>query len=35
MTGLLEAAHEIREAGTFGYLDKALSSPEFAKYMQG
>jgi 2-methylisocitrate lyase-like PEP mutase family enzyme len=35
MSGLLEAAREIREAGTFGYLDKSLPSSEFAKYMQG
>jgi 2-methylisocitrate lyase-like PEP mutase family enzyme len=35
MSGLLEAAREIREAGTFGSLDKSLPSSEFAKYMQG
>ena len=34
MSGLVVAAREIREIGTFGFLDSTLSSPEFAKYMQ-
>ena len=35
MTGLTEAAREIRDSGTFGYLDNSMSSGEFAKYIQG
>ncbi len=35
MTGLADAAREIRESGTFGYLDSSMSSGEFAKYIQG
>jgi 2-methylisocitrate lyase-like PEP mutase family enzyme len=35
MTGLADAAREIRESGTFGFLDESMSSGEFAKYIQG
>jgi 2-methylisocitrate lyase-like PEP mutase family enzyme len=35
MTGLTDAAREIRDSGTFGYLDNSMSSGEFAKYIQG
>ena len=35
MTGLADAAREIRESGTFGYLDSSMTSGEFAKYIQG
>jgi len=35
MTGLAEAAREIREAGSFGYVDSSMSSAEFAKFIQG
>jgi len=35
MTGLAEAAREIRESGTFGYLDHSMSSADFAKYIKG
>ena len=35
MTGLADAAREVRDAGTFGYLNDAMSSGEFAKYIQG
>ncbi|HEU4778735.1 MAG TPA: isocitrate lyase/phosphoenolpyruvate mutase family protein [Steroidobacteraceae bacterium] len=35
MTGLTDAAREIRESGTFGYLDETMSSGEFARYIQG
>ena len=34
MTGLADAAREIRETGTFGFLDSSMSSGEFAKYIQ-
>ena len=29
MTGLLDAAREVKEQGSFGYLDRTLTSPEF------
>ena len=35
MTGLAGAAREIRESGTFGYLDSSMTSGEFAKFIQG
>jgi len=35
MSGLVDAAREIRESGTFGYLDDTMSSGDFAKYIQG
>jgi len=34
MTGLIDAAREIRESGTFGYLDRGVSSGEFANYLK-
>jgi 2-methylisocitrate lyase-like PEP mutase family enzyme len=34
MTGLAAAAREIRESGTFGYVDRSMSSAEFASYLQ-
>lgn len=33
MTGLVEAAREVAEHGTFGYLDRALPTPEVNKFM--
>ena len=35
MTGLTDAACEIRDSGTFNYLDVVMSSAEFAKYIRG
>jgi 2-methylisocitrate lyase-like PEP mutase family enzyme len=35
MTGLADAASEIRESGTFGFLDDSMTSGEFAKYIRG
>jgi 2-methylisocitrate lyase-like PEP mutase family enzyme len=35
MTGLAVAAREIRESGTFGYLDSSMSGGEFTKYIKG
>jgi 2-methylisocitrate lyase-like PEP mutase family enzyme len=35
MTGLETAAREVRENGTFGYLDTTLTSPEINKYFKG
>ena len=34
MTGLIEAAREIRESGTFNYLDHGVSSGDFANYLK-
>jgi hypothetical protein len=34
MSGLIDAAREIRESGTFGYLDKSIGSADFAKFLQ-
>jgi 2-methylisocitrate lyase-like PEP mutase family enzyme len=33
MTGLADAAREIREAGTFGYIDDTMTSADFARYL--
>ncbi len=34
MTGLAAAAREIRESGGFGYLDRTMSSSEFASHLR-
>ena len=34
MTGLFDAATEIKEHGTFGYLDHTLPSPKLAEFMK-
>jgi 2-methylisocitrate lyase-like PEP mutase family enzyme len=35
MTGLIDAAREVRATGTFGYLDESVPSAEFADYLEG
>ncbi len=35
MTGLLEAAREVKDKGTFGYLDRSLATPDLNAFMQG
>jgi 2-methylisocitrate lyase-like PEP mutase family enzyme len=35
MTGLLEAAREVEDQGTFGYLDHSITTPELNGFMQG
>ena len=35
VTGLIDAAKEVKEAGTFGYLEHTLSTPELNGYMEG
>ncbi len=35
MSGLVNAAREVREKGTFGYLDRSLTTPELNNFMQG
>jgi len=34
MTGLYEAVREVKEQGTFGYLERSLATAELAKYLQ-
>ena len=35
MSGLHEAAREAKDKGTFGYLDRSLTTPELNAFMQG
>jgi 2-methylisocitrate lyase-like PEP mutase family enzyme len=35
MSSLLDAAREVRDAGTFGYLDRGLTTPELNGFMRG
>ena len=35
MTGLIAAAREVKDAGTFGFLDGTITTPEINKYLQG
>jgi 2-methylisocitrate lyase-like PEP mutase family enzyme len=35
MGGLVDAAREVKEKGTFGYLDRSLSTPDLGAYMRG
>ena len=35
MSGLIEAAREVQEEGSFGYLERALSTPELNQFMKG
>lgn len=34
MSGLLDAAREVKDHGTFGYLDRSLATPELNKFMR-
>ncbi len=34
MRGLLDAAREVKDSGTFGYLDRALTTPELSGFMR-
>ena len=34
MTGLIAAAREVKDAGTFGFLDTSITTPEINKYLQ-
>ena len=33
--GLVDAAREVKDKGTFGYLDHSLSTPDLNAFMQG
>jgi 2-methylisocitrate lyase-like PEP mutase family enzyme len=35
MSGLIDAAREVKERGSFGYLERALTTPELNAYMEG
>ena len=35
MTGLLAAASEVRDHGTFGYLDASMAAPDWNRFMTG
>ncbi|HEX9922111.1 MAG TPA: isocitrate lyase/phosphoenolpyruvate mutase family protein [Anaerolineae bacterium] len=35
MSGLVDAASEVQEQGTFGYLDRVLTTPELNRFMEG
>jgi 2-methylisocitrate lyase-like PEP mutase family enzyme len=35
MTGLIDAAREVKENGSFGYLEGSLATPELNHFMQG
>jgi 2-methylisocitrate lyase-like PEP mutase family enzyme len=34
MSGLLEAAREVKEKGTFDFLDQTITTPEFSSFMK-
>ena len=34
MSGFMEAAREVKEKGTFGYVERSLPTPEIAKFMK-
>jgi hypothetical protein len=34
MTGLVEAAKEVKEKGTFGFIERSLPTPEISKFMR-
>jgi len=35
MTGMLDAAREVRDKGSFGYLERTVSTPDWNAFMQG
>lgn len=35
MSGLLDAAREVKDAGTFAYVERGVSSPDLAAFMEG
>ena len=35
MSGLLDAAREVKDKGTFGYVDSVISTPDLNAYLQG
>jgi 2-methylisocitrate lyase-like PEP mutase family enzyme len=35
ITGLVDAAREVKDKGTFGYIDRSIPTPDLAAFMQG
>ncbi|MDQ5848275.1 MAG: isocitrate lyase/phosphoenolpyruvate mutase family protein, partial [Pseudomonadota bacterium] len=35
VTGLIDAAREVQEKGSFGYLERLLTTPELNRFMEG
>jgi 2-methylisocitrate lyase-like PEP mutase family enzyme len=35
MSGLVNAAREVKEQGTFGYVEAIMATPEFDSFMRG
>jgi 2-methylisocitrate lyase-like PEP mutase family enzyme len=35
MTGLVEAAREVKDRGTFGYIERSLATPDLNAFMEG
>jgi 2-methylisocitrate lyase-like PEP mutase family enzyme len=35
MSGLIDAAREVKDQGSFGYLDRTISTPDLGGYLQG
>jgi hypothetical protein len=35
MSGLVRAAREVKDQGTFGYIDTTIATPELNNYMSG
>jgi len=35
MSGMVEAAREVKEKGSFGFLERSISTPDLAKFMRG
>src|SRR6185503_12180781 len=35
MTGVIDAAREVKSGGTFGYLDRTIATPDLNAFMQG
>ena len=34
MSGLIDAAKEVAQQGSFGYLERSIGTPDLAKYLQ-
>jgi 2-methylisocitrate lyase-like PEP mutase family enzyme len=34
MTGMLDAAREVKDKGSFGYLDRTIATPDWNAFMQ-
>ena len=34
MSGLLDAAREVKDSGTFGYLERSVATPDLSRYLK-